>query len=161
VLAAATAAAPVVPHRLKLTRILVPIDFSEHSRKALGYALGFASQFRAEITLLHVVEPIVYPADWMFPLMTNDSAETRRFLVEQLKVLTKKHRGSAQPIVCSGVAWKEIVATAKKQKTDLIVIGTHGYSGVKHALLGSVAERVVRHAPCPIFIVRPDERDFL
>ena len=139
----------------------MPIDFSEHSRKALGYALGFALQFRAEITLLHVVEPFVYPADWMFPLMSDDSAETRKFLVEQLKALTKKHRGSAQAIVCPGLAWKEIVATAKKQKTDLIVIGTHGYSGVKHALLGSVAERVVRHASCPIFIVRPDERDFL
>jgi universal stress protein A len=161
----ATAAVPseasVVPHRLRLTRILVPTDFSEHSRKALSYALGLALQYKAEVTLLHVLEPIVYPADWMLPLMTSDAPEVRKFLAEQLKSLARKSPGAAQPIIRFGIAWQEIVATAKKQKTDLIVIGTHGYSGVKHALLGSVAERVVRHAPCPIFIVRPDERDFL
>jgi universal stress protein A len=158
---AAPSGEPVVPHRLKLARILVPIDFSEHSRKALGYAFGLALQFGAEVTLVHVVEPIVYPTEWMFPLMTDDSAETRKFLLEQLKALTTKYAGATKAIVRSGLAWQEVVATAKKQKTDLIVIGTHGYSGVRHALLGSVAERVVRHAPCPIFIVRPDERDFL
>jgi len=158
---AAAPAAALVPRRLKLSRILVATDFSEQSHKALNYAIGFAAQFGAELTLVHVVEPVLYPTDWMVPLPEIDFAQTRKFLIEQLKALSRNSPVTAQSIVRRGQPAEEIVAAARERKVDLIVIATHGYSGVKHVLIGSVAERVVRSAPCPVLTVRPDGRDFL
>jgi universal stress protein A len=154
-------AAALVPRPLKVSRILVATDFSEHSRKALSYAIGFAAQFGAKLTLVHVVEPVLYPTDWMLPLPEIDFAQTRKFLIEQLKTFSKKSPVTAQPTVRYGQPAEEIVQVARERKIDLIVIGTHGHSGVKHLLIGSVAERVVRHAPCPVLTLRPDARDFL
>jgi nucleotide-binding universal stress UspA family protein len=153
-------ASAMVPKQLKISKILVPVDFSEFSRKALKYALRMAAQFGAEVTLVHVVEPFIYPTDWMLPLPQTDFAGARRAIIEQLRALTESYPFAAQPIVVEGKPSQEIIKIAKARKADLIIIGTHGYSGVKHALIGSVAERVVRLAPCPVLTVRPDERDF-
>ena len=150
--AAATAARK--RSKLDLPRILVPVDFSEHSRKTVVQAVAIAQQFHSEITLVHVVEPIVYPTDWMFPLMTSDTREDRRFLETKLKALAAKHDVKVNVVITVGRAWQEIVNIAKKSKATLIVTGTHGLSGVKHALLGSVAEKVVRHAPCPVLVLK-------
>jgi universal stress protein A len=154
-------AAAMIPTKLRIERILVPIDFSEHSRAALKYAFAFAEQFGAEIILTHIVEPIVYPTDWMYPLVTSDFSEDRKFLLQKIKALAGFHDVKTQAIVRLGRAWQEIVRVATENRADLIVIATHGYSGVKHALLGSVAEKIVRHAPCPVLTVRPEEQDFV
>lgn len=160
---AAAPAAALAPTEFKIGKILVPIDFSEHSQKALQYALAFASQFSAEVVLVHIIEQVVYPGDWMYPpLATSDFAhEKRENLVEKLKAMSAETPIKAEHVVRFGRAWQEIIEIAKEQKSDLIVVGTHGYTGLRHVLLGSVAEKVVRHAPCPVLTVRPDERDFL
>ena len=158
--APATAMAPLQFH---IGKILVPVDFSEHSQKALRYALAFATQFGAEVTLIHVVEQMVYPGDWMYPpLAVTDFAEEKRGqMIERLRALDAGSGVKTQHVVRLGRAWQEVIEIAQELKTDLIILATHGYTGLKHALLGSVAEKIVRHAPCPVLSVRPEERDFL
>ncbi len=160
---ASAPATPLAPKIVKLGRILVPLDFSEHSLKALHYAQALAAQFGAELLVVNIVEQVVYPGDWSYlPVAVSDfAAEKRQEILEKLTTLTANSAEKVTPMVRLGRAWQEIVQIAEEQKADLIVIATHGYTGLKHALLGSVAEKVVRHAPCPVLTVRPDERDFL
>jgi nucleotide-binding universal stress UspA family protein len=161
-----TATAPaqaMAPVQFHIRSILVPIDFSEHSQKALRYALAFATQFDAEVTLVHIVEQMVYPGDWMYPplAVTDFATEKREQMIERLQALDAGSGVSTQHIVRLGRAWQEVIEIAREQKTDLIILATHGYTGLKHVLLGSVAEKIIRHAPCPVLSVRPEERDFL
>jgi universal stress protein A len=160
---AAVPAAALAPLQFKIGRILVPVDFSECAQTALRYALGLAAQFEAELTLVHVVEQIVYPGDWMYPplALSDFATEKRDQVLEKMKSLVKSPDGNVRHIVRVGRAWQEVIELAKENKTDLIVLATHGYTGLKHVLLGSVAEKILRHAPCPVLTVRPDERDFL
>ena len=161
--AAHRTASAMSPLQFKIGKILVPIDFSEHSQKALRYALAFAAQFDAEVTLVHIVEQMVYPGDWMYPpLAVSDFAnEKREQMIERLRALDAGSGIKTQHMVRLGRAWQEVTEIAREQKSDLIILATHGYTGLKHALLGSVAEKIVRHAPCPVLSVRPEERDFL
>jgi universal stress protein A len=156
-------ASSLAPARFHIAKILVPVDFSEHSRKALHYALEFAAQFDAEVTLAHIVEQMIYPGDWMAPQLagTDFAHEKREELNQRLQALTKDSPIRVQHVLRFGRAWQEIIEIAKEQKIELIITGTHGYTGLRHALLGSVAEKIVRHAPCPVLIVRPNERDFV
>ena len=156
-------AGALAPLQFKIQRILVPVDFSDHSQKALRYALGFAAQFGAEITLVHIVEQMVYPGDWMYPPLaaTDFAAEKREQVIQKLRDLTRGTDIKAGHVVRLGRAWQEVAEIAKEKKSDLIILATHGYTGLKHVLLGSVAEKIVRHAPCPVLTVRPDERDFI
>lgn len=145
---------------LRLHRILVPIDFSECSRKALQYAASFARQFQAELMLLHVVElPVVtgLPAEPMLPEMEapEDTAAELGAWAKQSGV------AGAKAVVSTGPAYAEIVDTADEGNVDLIVIGTHGRRGLAHLLMGSTAEKVMREAPCPVLVVREREHDFL
>jgi nucleotide-binding universal stress UspA family protein len=161
-----TASAPasaLAPLQFHIGKILVPIDFSEHSQKALRYALAFAAQFDAEVALVHIVEQMVYPGDWMYPpLAASDfAAEKREQMIERLRALDAGSGVRTHHVVRLGRAWQEVIEIAREQKSDLIILATHGYTGLKHVLLGSVAEKIVRHAPCPVLSVRADERDFL
>jgi nucleotide-binding universal stress UspA family protein len=153
----------MAPLQFQISRILVPVDFSEHSHKALRYALAFAAQFDAEVSLVHIVEQMVYPGDWMYPpLAVSDFAtEKREQITERLRALSSGSGVKTKQIVRLGRAWQEVIEIAREQKCDLIILATHGYTGLKHVLLGSVAEKIVRHAPCPVLTVRPEERDFL
>ena len=150
---AATAALP-----LRVKSILVPMDFSESSKTALNYALAVARQFKAAMTVLHVVEPVATP-DFApsFPLaLENDQlmAAARGELESAVKA-ARIPRGTVKTILVRfGRSFHEIVEAARTCKVDLIIISTHGYTGLKHALLGSTTERVVRHAPCPVLVVR-------
>ena len=154
----------LTPARLKLKSILVPIDFSEPAGKALRYALPFAEQFGAKITLLHVVEPIAMPDFANFPLLTENDRVARVFRTK-LDLLCKretiKPRLIEKTLVRFGKPFQEICDAARGLKVDLIVLSTHGYTGLKHAVLGSTAERVVRHAPCPVLVVREQEHEFV
>jgi nucleotide-binding universal stress UspA family protein len=160
-------AAPIelAPLRFRIRKILVPIDFSEPSQQALRYARPFAEQFGASLTLLHVMEPVVYPAEFGYaPLAPLEAEEPRQNELQarlQQMGIGLGTTVSVKSIVRVGRVWKEIVDVAKAQDTDLIIVATHGYTGLKHALLGSVAEKVLRHAPCPALVVRTEEHDFL
>jgi len=154
------------PTGIALKRILVPIDFSPLSRKALQHALRFAEGFRAGITLLHVVEPDVPPAFDGFMIAPPISPNGNRTkCANRLKVLASSTPMSAtnyvQSTVRTGLPAYEIVEAAKELDVDLIVIATHGYTGWKHFAIGSTAERVVRAAPCPVLVVREKEHEFV
>ena len=156
----------ISPAGIALKRILVPVDFSPLSKKALQYAIKLAREFNAAVNLFHVIEPEIPPAFDGFmiappPISNGPSAHC----AGQLKALVNSVRNAGvegvSSSVCSGLAAFEIVEAAKKQDVDLIVIATHGYTGWKHFAIGSTAERVVRAAPCPVLVVREKEHEFV
>ncbi|HWP81868.1 MAG TPA: universal stress protein [Bacteroidota bacterium] len=152
--------------RIELNRILVPIDFSEHSKKALKYAIPFARQFTASIDLIYVVEPTIYPADFSFGQVgfPNVEEELRKRGAMELDSLIKKEiagRVKARQVIRTGKPFYEIIQYAREEKMDLIIIATHGHTGVEQILFGSTAEKVVRKAPCPVLVVRTGEREFI
>ncbi len=151
---------------IALQRILVPIDFSEHSKNALKYAIPFAEQFHASIDLIYVVEPTIYPADFSFGQIgfPNVEEELRSRGSNELENLIRKQiakRVPARKIVRTGKPFYEINQYAEERNIDLIIIATHGHSGVEHILFGSTAEKVVRKAACPVLVVRTGEHEFI
>ena len=144
--------APLPTFRLK--RILVPVDFSDCSKKALQYATPLARQFNAELTLLHVVEP--YRAfSPEIPLCEVPTAEAARIAFDGLVIEIP-----FKAVVREGEPHTQIVAAAEELATDLIVLSTHGRTGIAHVLIGSTAEKVVRNAGCPVLIVRERGHEF-
>ncbi len=153
------------PTLLHLKEILVPTDFSDASKKALHYAQTFADQFGAVITLLHVIEPPPAPPGMGFIPDADDFDERLSSVKQKLSALAEYPRAAGTPAVKSDVRVgrpsHDIVEVAKELDTDLIVLATHGHTGWKHLCLGSTAERVVRCAPCPVFVVREKEHEFI
>jgi nucleotide-binding universal stress UspA family protein len=148
---------------ISMKKILVPTDFSEHSTKAVRYGEELALKFGATLDLIHTVEtqPILYAEGGAFPfesikeLLDGAAAELEKVEIDSAGQLEVSRR------VCDGSPFVEIVRHAKEHSVDLIVMGTHGRGAIAHMLLGSVAERVVRKAPCPVLIVRDEEHDFV
>lgn len=145
---------------MTVKQILVPVDFSEYSARALESAKTLASLFGASLHLLTVVpDPFVLPnpGPW-YVAPANGYAEGLRQDAEShvRGLLTQAEEATfhAQSAVVFGDPCREILDYAHRMQIDLIVMGTHGRGGVAHALIGSVAERVVRTAPCPVLIVR-------
>jgi universal stress protein A len=138
--------------------ILVPVDFSDCSKKAVQYAVAFAKQFKAKLTLLYVVEP--YPA---VPEMAPVDFETLQDGKAELKALKEAigEQARCDTSIRTGTPHVEISATAQELGADLIIISTHGHRGFTRLLLGSTTERVVRYAPCPVLIVKEFEHDFV
>jgi nucleotide-binding universal stress UspA family protein len=149
---------PRAPGKVKVGRILVPVDFSESAVKGIEYALWLAELMKAKITLIHVIEPVYvassYPATAYVPQnsVAEEKANHRRLGDLAAKFVPPGFYDKA--IVRLGTPYHEITAAAKSLKSDLIVITTHGRTGLSHVLMGSTAERVVRHAPCPVLTVR-------
>ncbi len=142
-------------HVIKIETLLVPIDFSPASMQMLNYAAAFARQFNANVHLVHV-----YPPDEaaLVPgagdLMRQTAEE---FFSDQLLPVHRKQVRSFLPQnyhVRSGIAYQEICELAREIQADLIVLATRGHTGLKHVLLGSTAERVVRMAPCAVLVIR-------
>jgi universal stress protein A len=154
----ARGSAASLPGLMRVKSILVPLDFSPPSKKALDYAVDLAREFKAKLTLLHVVEPVGTP-DFAasFPLVMEDDelmAVARNELEQQVKAARLPRPMVEKILVRFGRSFHEITEAARTRKVDLIVISTHGHTGLKHALLGSTTERVVRHASCPVLVVR-------
>lgn len=142
-----------------LKRILVPIDFSDCSIKALKYAAPLARQTGATLTLIHVFKRVSVAAD-ILDMETNLCEYDDR----ELRELAQREIGGQSGInflVGAGMPSHEIVRAAKDVEADLIVISTHGRTGLNHLIMGSTAEAVVRHAPCPVLVVREREREFV
>jgi len=152
---------------IEMRTILHPTDFSEYSGHALRYAVSFAQEYGATLYMLHVVEEVHTPLYFDVPqfylqspdgrpwaqLMTELEDKSRRQLEE---ILPPELRGSVDTryMIRRGDPFMEIVRCASDIQADLIVCGTHGRTGFKHAVFGSVAEKLVRRAPCPVFTVR-------
>lgn len=151
---------------LNLQKILVPIDFSDYSKKALNYAFRFAEQFGASLTLLYVVEPTVYPADFSFGQIgfPNVEDELRKKGEGELHAMIDdmiKGQVPATAVVKTGLPFVEVTTYAAENDIDLIIVATHGHTGVEHILFGSTAEKIIRKAPCPVLVVRQKEKDFV
>jgi universal stress protein A len=142
---------------ISLRRILAPVDFSDCSDKAVAYAAELADKLRAELTVLYVVPDLTLAmpdAVMPVPVATPDMDDLVKSANESLTKLIADKKMAATGVVRIGSAAAEIVDAAKEAAIDLIVIGTHGRGGLAHLLLGSVAEKVVRSAPCPVLTVR-------
>lgn len=142
--------------RFTLNKILVPVDFSACSRKALHYAAPFARQFGADLTLIFVLQS--YPPTLELAEI-DPTAEAEAELEDLRKSVS--HIVRTETVLRRGEAYREIVGAASELEIDLIILSTHGRSGVARVLLGSTAEKVVRHAGCPVLVVRESEREFL
>lgn len=144
---------------MSIRKILVPYDFSPHAREAMRWAIDLASSHDGGIALLHVMQPPAFPAaHGGAPLVDGDTlARVRAQLAGDLERARMEVEAAGVPAsatVVDGVPFVEVISLARRGGFDLIAMGTHGRTGVAHALLGSVAERVVREAPCPVLTVR-------
>ena len=143
---------------MKIKHILVPIDFSLFADQALEYAIELAKSFSARLTLLHVIH---------FPPLMTDEYDTSGYVtyLEEIETDAAQHMQvlrnrmheeglQGETVIVHEVPFQAIINTAKEKAVDLIVMGTHGRTGLTHVLMGSVAERVVRLAPCAVLVTR-------
>ncbi len=142
-----------------VSRILVPIDFSSHSVRALRHALAVADMFGASLTLLHAVENRLHPAFYGVALQSAYDADPfldDKSIAQMKKVLAEAggDEDAAEFVVRAGVAPGVILDVAREHEVDLIVMGTHGLTGMERFFMGSVAEKVLRNAPCPVFTLK-------
>lgn len=144
---------------MEIKKILYATDFSEGSSNSLPYAVDFAKRYGARLYLIHVIYDVVKTSGWYVPHVSLD--EMYKDMEKDAKVRLEKSfidemRGfkDMEHVVLTGVPYQEISRFAEEKKIDLIVIGTHGRTGLDRMLFGSTAEQVVRHAPCPVITVR-------
>lgn len=142
---------------IAISRILVPVDFSAHSEQAFHYATALAARLGASVELLHVVEDPVATGAWSaeipipyLPEIQNNLIEVGRRRLERYRAFADGPPVPMATTVRIGLPSRTILEHARTHSTDLIVMGTHGRSGLAHVFMGSVAERVVRHAACPV-----------
>ena len=151
---------------IQLKKILVPTDFSESARHALTYAISFAREYTAEVTLLHVVEDVAvsYASD-LFPVpMAEVFQEISAYARKELGTLAAEVRArgvEVREVVVQGKPAAEILRVAREETFDMIILGTHGKGVLDQALFGSTTERVVRKAPCPVLTCRVSEHEFV
>lgn len=150
---------------MQLQYILVPLDFSQPSQQALDYAIQLAGKLQARLTLLHVIQTPVLAGGpglgtdaALVPYMEQMETEMQQ-KIEGFVQQVRQHGLTCNAVVVHGAPFQQIVDLATGKQVDLIVMGTHGHTGVQHLLLGSVAEKVVRLAPCAVLVTRssPEE----
>jgi nucleotide-binding universal stress UspA family protein len=144
---------------MQIRNILAPTDFSDASNQAVMYAFGLARACGAKLSLLHVVEPLAFPLDGYIPpdLITTLLDDLKREAYMRLAHLLCEAGAANVKVtrhVVVGVPYETILETAEAEHVNLIVMATRGRTGLSHLVLGSVAERVVRLAPCPVLTVR-------
>lgn len=144
---------------LSFRTIVVPTDFSDHSLRALSYALGLAEKFGATVKILYVNEPGIQVSDMAWVGVDERSLESehaRRARENLEHILAEQIPAgvSAETEVRSGNAVEEIIAYAGETGADLIVMATHGRTGLSHMLMGSTAEQVIRKSPCPVLTLK-------
>jgi nucleotide-binding universal stress UspA family protein len=142
-----------------IKKIILATDFSEISKDASYNALLLAQTFKAELKALHVFDP----SAWNVPSLATDASvggpeEARQRGKDNLEELAKSFDLEVETIFAEGDPGHEIVRVAEELNADLVVLGTHGLTGLKRIAIGSVAEFVGRHAPCAVFTVRPKGR---
>ncbi len=143
----------------KVNRILVPTDLSRTSFAAFGYARSLARPYKAELCLVHVLPTTPYiPPDISYQFKVPEfEIALRRDAEKQLGRIARRYFEGQKvlQVVRQGAADEEILKVAQRQRVSLIVMATHGRTGIEHTLMGSVAEKVVRKARCPVLTVKP------
>jgi nucleotide-binding universal stress UspA family protein len=147
---------------MEIRHILAPVDFSDYSKKAIDMALTLAQTFGAKLSLLHVVEPPPYPIEGYAPSGMEASLleDLERQAAQELAQLLPEAQAAGVEVtrqVIIGSPYRQIIEIAKGAHVDLIVMATAGRTGFSRLVMGSVAERVVRTAPCPVLTVRPQD----
>lgn len=140
----------------QIKKILVPSDFSRESEKSLDYAVMTAKKFGAKIHLFHAIEPFPYTTTDAFMVVDNSEAlrKIAETLIKTTAALIKKRGVAVTSSLSVGSPAREIIIKADREKADMIIMGTHGRTGMEHVLLGSVAEKVIRLAKCPVLTIR-------
>ncbi len=149
---------------IQIQKILVPTDFSPHSDIALRYACEFASSFGAELHLLHVIEDLISEYDGIASIPGDYRSQIRAEAERRIASLLSTGWDNGKAVVRkthAGTPFLEILRYAQDNSIDLIVLGTHGRSALSHAIMGSVAEKVVRHARVPVLTVRHPDQKFV
>ena len=142
----------------EVKKILLPIDFSEAAIKILQYAIFVAEKFNAKIFIIYVME-YPYTLSGVAPSRPDNEYEDQMisFAEKRMASFLKEHRGllplSYESSILSGHPAEEIISYAAMERVDLIIIGTHGHKGLEKMLFGSVAEKVVKLAPCPVLTI--------
>jgi universal stress protein A len=143
---------------MEIKKILCPVDFSEISANALEYAVFLASHHHAELLLLHVVEHLHEFEHYQILVFTPQelSEKMEKHAYEELNKLAEpiKETLKIETVIRQGKAFVEIIKETKEKDMDLIVMASHGRTGISHMLMGSVAEKVVRKANCPVLVFR-------
>lgn len=149
--------------KFQIKKILVPTDFSQISTEAFPYAEDLANQYGAEIHLVYVIEK--NPPILIIRSIDQTSADAAQKIEDDAKNLLNEFKAkfsnnvSVKPVLLYGNDFEEITNYAEKNNFDLIVIATHGRTGVLHTLLGSVAEKVIRYAKCPVLVITPQKAE--
>jgi nucleotide-binding universal stress UspA family protein len=150
-----------------IRRILFATDFSENSKWALTYALSFAQKYDAKLYILHVIQQPSYPlgmyAEISFDAMDKFNRNISEVTAKEMKNLCEVELGgfkNYESLIVNGIPFLEIIRAAQGKEADLIVVGTHGRTGLDHVLFGSTAEKVVRKASCPVLSVRLPGKEF-
>ncbi len=155
---------------IAIKTVLLPTDGSECSGKASGYALSFAKQYGARVVAIHVIDhrweeqarlALAEVGQDMAQRIREGRKEEGERILRDVADAAKRAGISVETVLVTGIPFDEILRLGKELPADLIIMGTHGRTGMSHLLLGSVAERVVRSAPCPVLTVRQEEHDFV
>jgi len=149
---------------ISLKKILCPIDHSDCSKEALKYAVSFAMRDEAKLYLLHIIDIRSFNEGLDAMSKQIPDEETLELLrVKLLDCIPEEIRDdmNVEASVVQGVPFAEIISTAREKEIDMIVIGSHGRTGISHLMLGSVSEKVVRKAPCPVLTVRKLGHEFV
>ncbi len=148
---------------ISLKKILCPIDHSDCSKEALKYAVSFAMKDEAKLYLLHIIDIRSFNDSLVAMSPQIPDEETLEQLrMKLLDCIPEDIRDDmdVEATVIQGIPFAEIISTAKEKEIDMIVIGSHGRTGISHMMLGSVSEKVVRKAPCPVLTVRQTGHEF-
>ena len=145
-------------------KILYPIDFSEYTEEITNYALSIAKKYSSELHLLHVIPNLTYFTPYESFLTPENLVAIEKNIETEIekdfdKIISKIDI-PVKKIIRTGVTFVEIIDYIKEEGIDLVVMGTHGRSGIEHILIRSVAEKVVRKSPCPVMTVRPKGKLF-
>ncbi len=150
---------------MQIKTILFPTDFSQGPRAAMDHAISLAKDYDAKLILLYVIQDISI-AEWYIPStlsvtdLVEDMQRSARVEMDKWGAEVSAKVADVEKMVVRGVPFVEILKTAKDKKADLIVIGTHGRTGIDHMLFGSTAEKVVRKSSCPVLTVRIAGKEF-
>lgn len=162
-----TATETASPSKIHLKTVLVPVDFSPCSHQAVKYAKAFAGQFGARVLMTHVVDfsELNQTAMRLGPLDVQRLEDEAREAAEAQLTKLARQEGLAdvdfETRVCGGGTTFEVERIAREEEVDLIVLAVHPERVIRHAIVGSTAERIVRHAPCPVLVVREKEHEFV
>lgn len=144
---------------MQIKAILFATDFSEGSKNALPYAVDLAKRYEAKLILMHVIYDVARSTGWYIPHISveevyNDLEKSAKSELEKTYVEEMRGYKDIERVVMKGIPYEEITRFAETNKIDMIVLATHGRTGIDRLLFGSTAEQVVRYAPCPVLSVR-------